>query len=522
MSHNYNYNHNHAQNQNDQRSKFPDTNRGSMGFKQTDNDTWTLVPMNKKIIYRGDRDTDTFNGKTSKYNDSHMFNSNGKRNRYDDNGKTISSVSDKRDYHYDKGNNYRDRNDNYDQHKNDYHESRTHNTQNQAYKHQLHQHHQQYQQHQQNQHQQNQHQQNQHQQNQHQQNQYQNDIENDDNISINNDKYKNDNYKKILCKNINSIGKCIYTNKCLYAHSIDEQNMEPIRVIAYDMIKKNDDLSHIDLTKNKQLYNNLLALSKVCQQCDEGTCTGGYNCKHGACDKIYVICQIDLNKGTCEGGCGKIHLTKKGLTPFGVNVVKNLKSKVVVPKATIINEEFFKQLNNNISNKIESNQKHNNFNVKLKPALAASTPKFDNDNSLSENESDIDSDDNTNDDFMSGDESNTWAMIVKNDSHVQPQIRIKKREIIPQTNFVLSEDNVHSKTSNIFGLLKNQSTVCDNNTDMKNDSMSFEESDDDLFTKLDNTLDNIGQDSDSIEYDMAFNREEKLKKSVFKIDMMCI
>lgn len=167
----------------------------------------------------------------------------------------------------------------------------------------------------------------------------------------NNDKkrQKNDNYKKILCKNINRDGKCIYNNKCLFAHNLEEQTIEPVREIAYDMIKNNDNLSHVDISKSRQLYNNLLCLSKLCPHCEEGTCTGGYNCKHGTCDKIYVICQTDLNKGTCDGKCGKLHLTSKGLVPYGKNIMRNLKTRSI-PVPTIINDDFFKQLASNVTN----------------------------------------------------------------------------------------------------------------------------------------------------------------------------
>lgn len=155
---------------------------------------------------------------------------------------------------------------------------------------------------------------------------------------------KNFNYKKILCKNVNASGKCIYNNKCLYAHSLQEQNVEPIRIISYDMIKKNDNLSHINLSKNRQLYNNLVCLSKLCPQCNDNICTGGYNCKHGACDKKYVICQTDLNKGTCDGKCGKIHLTTKGLIPYGANIMKSSKNRPICH--ININDFFF--INDNI------------------------------------------------------------------------------------------------------------------------------------------------------------------------------
>lgn len=204
---------------------------------------------------------------------------------------------------------------------------------------------------------------------------------------------KQDNYKKILCKNINSIGKCIYMNKCLYAHSLEDQNVDSIRAIAYNMIKKDMDLSNIDLTTDKLLYNTLLSLSKLCQQCEEGICTGGYNCKHGACDKIYVVCQIDLNKGTCTGDCGKIHLTKRGLVPYGVSIVKNLKVKITIPEATIINDDFFKKLNDNI----------------VKDAQLTSFKI--------ESETEFEPESEINEPTILTTSVTTWADIIKNDDH---------------------------------------------------------------------------------------------------------
>ena len=164
-------------------------------------------------------------------------------------------------------------------------------------------------------------------------------------------KQKSDNYKKILCKNINIHGKCIYNNKCLYAHSIEDQKIDSIRVEAYNMIKNDDNLSYIDLSSNKYLYNNLQILCKLCKSCNDGICTGGYNCKHGAYNKKYVICHVDLNKGICPG-CDKIHLTSKGLIPYGKRIIENMKTKINIPKAIILNDDYFKNLNidNNSSN----------------------------------------------------------------------------------------------------------------------------------------------------------------------------
>ncbi|AYV77418.1 MAG: hypothetical protein Dasosvirus2_14 [Dasosvirus sp.] len=151
--------------------------------------------------------------------------------------------------------------------------------------------------------------------------------------------YKN--YKKILCKNMIHNGKCIYTNKCLFAHSLEEQCMDHIRKIAYNMILTDNDLSSVNLSNNRQLYNNLVMLSKVCYSCENNSCTGGYNCKHGACKREYIVCLIDLNKGTCDNSdCKKIHLTKKGLAPYGLNMIKNMKSKNI-PKPVILDESYF-------------------------------------------------------------------------------------------------------------------------------------------------------------------------------------
>lgn len=236
------------------------------------------------------------------------------------------------------------------------------------------------------------------------------------------------NYKKTLCKNINNIGKCIYSNKCLFAHNLEEQHVDHIRLVAYNMIKKNDDLSHIDLSKNKHLYNQLNTLTKLCQHCEEKTCTGGYNCKHGACDKIYVICQTDLNKGTCEGKCGKIHLTDKKLTPYGVSILQYTKPKMTIPVETIINDDFFKSIE-------RSGSKNNN-------------------------ESDKDADKDV-------DKDADGESLYSNES---------------------------DKTENIF----------------------------DIFPLSKDTVTSDTDSLDDLNYDDLHSREEKLKKSIFKIDVMCI
>jgi hypothetical protein len=156
-----------------------------------------------------------------------------------------------------------------------------------------------------------------------------------ENKNNNNDEQKN--YKVLLCKNR---GRCLYSSHCLYAHNIKEQNVLPLREKAYNIITNEKDLSYIDLYNNKKLYNVLLCLTRVCENCVIDKCTGGYNCKHGACNKKYVICHNDLNKGNCNIRCNKIHLTKKGLLPYGKSIMNNTKF-VKIPKMIVITDNYF-------------------------------------------------------------------------------------------------------------------------------------------------------------------------------------
>jgi len=126
------------------------------------------------------------------------------------------------------------------------------------------------------------------------------------NININ---IIDENKKKMLCSNILEFGKCQYGDKCLYAHSIDEQNLDKNRKKAYDIL-----MDYIECTiEDIELYGTFLQLTKVCHDCVNGDCPGGYNCKNGVVDKKYQVCSNDLRYGSCYSKtCDKIHLTTKG------------------------------------------------------------------------------------------------------------------------------------------------------------------------------------------------------------------
>ncbi|ATZ80576.1 hypothetical protein BMW23_0529 [Bodo saltans virus] len=154
------------------------------------------------------------------------------------------------------------------------------------------------------------------------------------------DNFHNNNLKKILCENMIYNGECKYDQKCLYAHNIDEQNINDKRKYIYDLIDIIDDLSQIDLKKDYSMYKSLLELTRMCKKCMDNMCIGGYNCKLGACVKKYCICANDLNNGLCKNpNCDFVHLTKKGLKPYYKKEKKYVKYDDKTSKNTESTEE---------------------------------------------------------------------------------------------------------------------------------------------------------------------------------------
>lgn len=122
--------------------------------------------------------------------------------------------------------------------------------------------------------------------------------------------------KKILCKNVLRLGHCTYGDKCMYAHNLEDQNVDFIKQKAYSIIK-NDGPFNINLSLDNKLANIFLQLTKVCPDCKNNVCPGGYNCKHGSVSEKYCVCYNDLMNGNCNNAdCKLVHLTKKGVLPI--------------------------------------------------------------------------------------------------------------------------------------------------------------------------------------------------------------
>jgi hypothetical protein len=125
------------------------------------------------------------------------------------------------------------------------------------------------------------------------------------------------NNKKILCFNMLNTNKCNYGNKCVYAHSLSDQKIEPIRHKAYTIIKGNQDLRNIDLMVDQTLYETLLQLTKMCSLCNKHLCPGGYNCRNGAINMQSKVCYEDFMFGNCKRqNCLATHLTTRGFVPY--------------------------------------------------------------------------------------------------------------------------------------------------------------------------------------------------------------
>lgn len=139
-----------------------------------------------------------------------------------------------------------------------------------------------------------------------------------------NNKFNNIIKYRTLCINIIHNKTCSYANNCIYAHSLSEQCIDNNKKMVLELLKFNN-LEEINLIKNKELYNNLLILTKLCNKCIIGVCPGGYNCKYGSCSVDNLICNEDLHTGTCPNSdkCTKgIHLTAQGLIPYNVQLNK--------------------------------------------------------------------------------------------------------------------------------------------------------------------------------------------------------
>ena len=168
----------------------------------------------------------------------------------------------------------------------------------------------------------------------------------------------NNNSKRILCHNILNNRVCNYKNKCMYAHKLSEQRIDPIRHKVYTILKNDYTLDNINLASDKKLLDSFIQLTKVCYYCLKGECPGGYNCRNGAVNNKYRICYDDLMYGNCRRfNCNSIHLTKRGLIPHYYQLSKKKYNKNQKNK---YNDKYDKYDNNDKYNRKSDNSKDGN------------------------------------------------------------------------------------------------------------------------------------------------------------------
>ncbi len=164
------------------------------------------------------------------------------------------------------------------------------------------------------------------------------------------------NHKKILCNNYINNNTCQHGLKCSYAHNLEEQNIDAYRQKTLDILNSNDDLSYIDFTQfqYKILMKDLLTYTKLCDNCINKKCTGGYNCKYGTCLQKYLICYDDLNYNYCTTkNCEKIHLSKRNLKPILNKIYYTIDNYIKQNLPEMNNSDNILQtINNEINNNI--------------------------------------------------------------------------------------------------------------------------------------------------------------------------
>jgi hypothetical protein len=136
------------------------------------------------------------------------------------------------------------------------------------------------------------------------------------------------NIKKLLCYNTIKNIPCTYKSKCLFAHDLDEQQKDFYREMVCKIITEYEDLSEINIFDDSELLSNLMIYTHECSNCINNQCSGGYNCKYGACLIDLKICYQDLFYGKCCNELNKNnkcvdghHLTEKGIIPYNQHLI---------------------------------------------------------------------------------------------------------------------------------------------------------------------------------------------------------
>ena len=135
------------------------------------------------------------------------------------------------------------------------------------------------------------------------------------------------NEKRLICNSVTSDGStlnhrqnfvCSHGPKCSYAHSLEEQRIDEKKLLVYRSILDQTITMSIseDPASYEDIYRGFITASSICEKCYSGECTGGYNCRNGACCHDLLVCNEDLITGRCSNETQVTPLTPRTIDKF--------------------------------------------------------------------------------------------------------------------------------------------------------------------------------------------------------------
>ena len=133
------------------------------------------------------------------------------------------------------------------------------------------------------------------------------------------------NRKRLLCFSVSNNETCNYGTNCTYAHSTDEQIIDPERLLMFRIIVDKNLLGFFDeiTVDTYKILQGLLFMANLCKGCMMGKCSGGYNCRSGVFDPFLKLCKNDLSTGECMNKIIDI--------PINERIIKKLTEEDVEP-----------------------------------------------------------------------------------------------------------------------------------------------------------------------------------------------
>lgn len=105
------------------------------------------------------------------------------------------------------------------------------------------------------------------------------------------------NGKKLMCRSMTAHKYCIRMHDCSYAHTLEEQQLDPAKLLTIQLML-NREMIH-PVHQIDRIYQESLSMSRLCDGCHNGDCTGGYNCRNGACHRELLVCCDDIYNQSC-------------------------------------------------------------------------------------------------------------------------------------------------------------------------------------------------------------------------------